>query len=80
MSADHADFTAIKTQGPFQYQVITENCGPNLKHLQPEFLMAQLQIPIGDPSRRELLNHTKIFLSIVIMLFGRSHCSGAEHK
>lgn len=45
MSADHAYLTAIKTQGPFQYQVITENCGPNLKHLQPEFLMAQLQIP-----------------------------------
>lgn len=61
--ADHADFTAIKTQGSLQYQVITENCGPNLKHPQPEFPTAQLQIPTWHLSSRELLNHTKIIFT-----------------
>lgn len=63
MFADHADSTAIRTQGSFQYQVITENCGPNLKHLQPEFPMAQLQIPIWHLSSRELLKRTKIIFT-----------------
>lgn len=47
MFVDHAEFTAIKTQEPFQNKVITENWWPNLKHLQPELPMAQLQIPTG---------------------------------
>lgn len=47
MFANHAECTAIKTQEPFQNQVITEKCWPNLKHLQPELPMAQLQNPTG---------------------------------
>ena len=60
MFADHADFTAIKIHGCFQYQVITENCGPNLKHPQLESPTAQLQIPTWHLSSRELLSQAKI--------------------
>lgn len=47
MFTDHAEITAVRTQESFQNQVITEKCWPNLKHLQPELPMAQLQISTG---------------------------------
>lgn len=60
---DHADFKAIKIQGSFQYQAVTENCGPNPKHPQSKFPMAQRQIPIWHLPSSELLNHTKIIFT-----------------